>query len=166
MKICFIDTETTGLNPEKDRIWQISGCVRENGKILTTFDIINKKSEKDLYYKFKDVLNKSVNRFKKEDKMFFVAYNAKFDNDFIRAMFERNEDKFFGSYFFTPYICLMNMTARYFMKNSRKIRPDNFKLGSVCRYFKIRVNDNKLHDGLYDIELGRKLYNKLTKLGV
>ena len=164
MKICFIDIETTGLDEKVDRIWQIAGCIRENGKIIEKFNYIDKKSEKNLYYKLLTSLDKGVNKFDKDDKMFFVAYKADFDNKFIRRLFESNENKFYGSYFFNPHVCLMQMAARYFMKNSRKKRPDNFKLSTICRYFGISVVDSKLHDGNYDITISRKLYNKLNKL--
>lgn len=164
MKLCFIDIETTGLDENKEKIWQIAGHIRDNGKIVNRFNIIDKKSEKNLYYKFLRSLDKSVNKFDKEDKMFFIAYNAGFDSKFIRRMFESNDNAFFGSYFYNPYICVMQMAARYFMKFPNKERPKNFKLGEMCKYFKILVNDKKLHDGYYDITLTRKLYNKLNKL--
>ena len=83
MKICFVDIETTGIDSEKDKIWQIAGCIRNNGRILENFNLIDKKSEKRLYYKFKEVLNRNVDPFDKKDKMYFVAYNAKFDSSFV-----------------------------------------------------------------------------------
>jgi len=164
MKICFIDLETTGLDPKTKKIWQIAGCIRNNGKIVKKFNYIDKKSEENLYHKFIAALDEGVNKFDKDDKMFFVAYNAPFDGSFIRRMFETNGNKFIGSYFYNPYTCLMQMASRYFMKNPKKKRPENFKLGTVCRYFGIKVIDFKLHDGNYDIEISRKLYNKLNKL--
>lgn len=164
MKICFIDIETTGLDWNKEKIWQLAGCIRDNGKIKQKFNIINKKSEKAIYYNFKKILNKHIDPFNPKDKMYFLAYNAGFDSSFIRRMFDSNNDKFFGSYFINPYICLMQMAARYFMKNQKKVKPNNFKLSTICKYFKIPINEKKLHDGNYDIEISRKLYNKLDKL--
>lgn len=163
MKICFIDIETTGLDEKKDTIWQIAGCIRENGRIKQKFNLINKKNEKDLYFKFIKILNKSVNKFDKKDKLYFTAYNAGFDNKFIRRLFETNNNKFYGSYFFNPHICILQMVARYLMKKGVNKRPENFKLSTVCKYFKIPINEKKLHDGNYDVTIMKKLYNKLDR---
>tara|TARA_R110000772_G_scaffold54130_1_gene123518 strand:- start:41099 stop:41596 length:498 start_codon:yes stop_codon:yes gene_type:complete len=163
MKICFIDLETTGLDWKRHRVWQIAGSIRKNGRIIKKFNFIDRRSERNLYVQFKAMLNKVVDKYDPDDKMFFVAYNAIFDSSFIREMFTRNDNLFFGSYFFNPYICLMQMVARYFMKNPKKRRPDNFKLGTVCRYFGIKVQENRLHDGAYDVDISRKLYNKMHR---
>ena len=156
-KELFIDIETTGLNPEKDSIEQLAYIYREGGKIISTQDL---KGD-NIYPHFVGNLNEIVDRFNKEDKMYFIAYNAGFDNQFVRNMFLQNDDKYFGSYFYSPHICVMQLAAFKFMRKG--IRPDSFKLGDVCKYFKLKVDDNKLHDGLYDITLTKNLYNKLLK---
>lgn len=164
MKLCFIDIETTGLNEHTEKIWQIAGSIRNKGRIVHKFNFVDKRNEKRLFLRFLVMLDKYVNKYDTKDKMFFIGYNAIFDSNFIRRMFLTYDNEYFGSYFYNPYICVMQMAARYFMKNSRKKRPDNFKLGTVCRYFKIRVSNSKLHDADYDADLTKKLYNKLYKL--
>lgn len=163
MKICFIDTETTGLDPKKNRIWQIAGTIRVDGKNKKKFNIKNKKSEKALFLEFEKIINQNVDRYNTKDKMFLVAYNSKFDEDFIREMFNRSGNKFYGSYFYNPSICVMKMAAMYFMQRPRRKRPDDFKLGTMCRYFKIPVRKSKLHDASYDADITQKLFNKLYK---
>jgi DNA polymerase-3 subunit epsilon len=49
---------------------------------------------------------------------------------------------------------------KYMRKN---MRPENFKLSTVCRDFGLRVDEDRLHDGMYDITLTKNLYNKLLK---
>lgn len=164
MKLCFLDIETTGLDHKKNRIWQIAGVIRINGKIKERFNIENKKYESDVYHNFvSGVLRNNVNRFDKNDKMFFIAYNSRFDENFIRSMFDRNNNKFYGSYFYNPSIDVMQMGATYFLKRPKIKRPDNFKLMTLSEYFGIKVKEDKLHDASYDAEITRALYNKLIK---
>ena len=94
MKLCFIDIETTGLDSEKDRIWQIAGHIRMNGRITDTFNIICKEGEGRVYQQFKNMLDEHVDKYDKEDKMQLIAYNAPFDTGFIRAMFQRSGNKY------------------------------------------------------------------------
>lgn len=90
----FIDIETTGLDFVNDSIVQLSYIYRVGGKIIRTGDI-----KRDIYSTFVDHLDTLVNRFDKEDKIYFIAYNAGFDNQFVRNLFLQNNNKFFGSYF-------------------------------------------------------------------
>lgn len=164
MKLCFIDIETTGLDHKSDKIWQIAGCIRINGKIKKRFDFkttYSEPDEKKLYHLLVNVLNKYVNKFDKNDKMHFIAYNSRFDENFIRELFVRNGDKFYGSYFFTPSIDIMQMAAIYFMLQRKTL--ENFKLSTVCKAIGINIDENRLHDGAYDIEVSRNLYNRLDR---
>lgn len=156
-KEMFIDIETSGLDPNKDSIVQLAYIYREGGKVVSTGDL----KGKDIYTRFTVALNSMVDKYNKEDKIYFIAYNAGFDNEFIRQMFLKNGDKYYGSYFHSPHICVMQLAAFKFMRKNK--RPDSFKLGEVCRYFNMKVADAKLHDGMYDITLTKNLYNKLIK---
>lgn len=153
----FIDIETTGLYPEKDSINQLAYIYRENGKIIRKADL---KGD-NIYPRLIVDLASFVDKYNKQDKMYFIAYNAQFDNSFVREMFLQQNDKFYGSYFFSPHICVMQLAAFKFMR--KQLRPESFKLADVCKYFKINVDDTKLHDGMYDITLTKDLYNKLIK---
>jgi len=44
---------------------------------------------------------------------------------------------------------------------SNKVRPENFKLSTICKYYGIPVEENKLHNAAYDIDITHKLYTKL-----
>lgn len=153
----FIDIETSGLDPKIDSIVQLAYIYKEGGNIVKTGDL----KGQDIYTKFTTDLNTLVDKYNKEDKMYFIAYNAGFDNEFVRNLFLKNNDKFFGSYFYSPHICVMQLAAYKFMRKGK--RPESFKLSDVCKYFGIKVVEDKLHDGMYDITLTKKLYNKLVK---
>lgn len=164
-KELFIDIETNdSLDPKTGLITQIAYIYREDGKLKAQGEFKKPQEATDnkvMYKLFTNRLNDFVNRYDKEDKLYFIAYNARFDNDFIREMFLQNGDKFFGSYFYSPYLCIMNLAAFRYQRKGK--RPENFKLATVCKDMGIKVEDNKLHDALYDIKLSKELYNKLIK---
>lgn len=156
-KEMFIDIETTGLDASKDVITQIGFVYKEGSIVKRTVDI---KGD-EIYKRFLAELDKCVDRYNKNDKMYFLAYNAAFDSAFIRKLFEKNNNQFYGSYFYHPYIDVMQIAARWYMR--RNEHPENFKLSTICKDFGIKVDDTKLHDALYDIQLTRRLYSKLIK---
>lgn len=153
----FIDVETTGLDPVNDNITQLAYIYRVGGRIRGRG---NFKGD-DIYQRFLADLNKYVDQYNKEDKIYFIAQNAQFDSQFIRNMFMRNDNQFYGSYFFNPPICTMLLAAYKYMRKNK--RPENFKLSTLCREFKIKINEDSLHDAEYDVSITKDLYNKLVK---
>lgn len=179
MKLCFIDVETTGLY-HNSAIVQVAGIIRIKGKISRTFDIrmrprpgdvitVNKDfnlgkktvSQEEGFLEFKSILEEFVNPYDKEDKFHFVAYNAPFDTGHIRNWFKSFNNNYFGSYFFNPSICVMQIAAHKLM--SKRIELENFKLMTVAKYFGIRIVESKLHDAVYDIMKTKDLYNRITR---
>lgn len=184
MKLFFYDLETTGRNPGKNGIHQISGMIVIDGEVKEEFDfkvrpnpkaIIEKEAldvagvteEKVLSYPpmeevFRDklipMLNKYVDKYNKTDKLYLVGYNnAHFDNDFFRGFFLQNGDNFFGSYFWSNCFDVMVLVTPYLSD----IRPnlENFKQGTVAKTLGIEVDDGKLHDALYDIYICKSIYD-------
>ena len=133
MKVVFFDLETTGTLVNKHGIHQISGMIVIDGEVKETFDFKvqpNPKAEivqealdvagvtKEqilsypamgyVYGQFTAILNKYVDKYNKQDKFFLAGYNnASFDNQFLRAWFLQNGDKYFGSYFWSNSIDVM-----------------------------------------------------------
>lgn len=154
----FIDIETNqSLDPKTGIITQLAGIIRIDNTIR---EKINFKD--NIYGNFKNVLDKYIDKFNPKDKFFFIGYNSKFDTDFIRELFLKNKDNYYGSYFYNPSIDVMNIAAYRFMIKS--IHPENFKLSTVCKHLGIKITDSKLHDASYDIEKTYNLYLKLRKL--
>lgn len=186
-KFIYIDTETTGANPEKHGIWQLAGYVEIDNKIKEKFaynlspfpndliDIkaleIGGKSEQDIksfenpnivYKEFSDLLKNYVDKFNPKDKLFFVGYNAHFDMNFLRSWFVKNGDNYFGSFFWFPPIDVMQLAANSLI-NDRHLLP-NFKLSTVCNHFGIQLKENEnLHEAETDIRLTFDLYKKLSQ---
>ena len=187
MKELFIDVETTGLDENKNAIHQISGAVVIDGVEMETFDfnvrpfkgaIINKQAlnvggvtmdqlrsypeARSVYLEFIKILDRYVSKYDSKDKFFFFAYNAAFDNKFVRAFFLQNGDKYFGSYFWSGTIDVMVLALEY-LKKSRHLM-NNFKLMTVAKFLQIEVDETKAHDSLYDIVITKKVYDATRQI--
>ncbi len=184
MKQVFLDLETTGTQVGRHGVRQISALMEVPGEPAIVFDatirlptsyawdswvVENMASPndytdsppmKEVFKSFKEFLEEYVDPYNRKDKYFLYAYNAKFDEKFLRQFFYDNGDKYFGSWFFTPSIDVMTLAAER-LKEVRHKMP-NFKLETVANILGLDVREAKLHDALYDIELTRKVYKQLT----
>ena len=187
VKICWIDVETTGLDPVKNGLVQIAALVEIDGTIQEEFceyirpfrrDVISDKAlevnkltrkqlkdfpePEDVHRQLVVILDKYVDRFDKTDKFFFGGYNAQaFDAPFMRSWFHKNGDTYYGSYFFSNTMDVLPL-ASYTL---RKRRPWmlNFKLETVASTVGIDVDKSQTHHALYDIMLTRAIYQTLTQ---
>lgn len=186
MKILFFDLETTGVNVAKHGIHQISGEVIIDGEVKESFDFkvqpnpsaeivkealdvagVTEAQVKayppmySVYQQMTTMLNKYVSKYDKKDKFFLAGYNiASFDNQFLRAWFLQNGDKYFGSYFWPNCLDVM-ILATPFLADKRTQMTD-FKQGTVAKTLGIEVDDSKLHDAAYDIYICRAIYEKIA----
>lgn len=186
MKLFFYDLETTGTNPAKHGIHQISGeivindVVKEqfNYKVqpnpkaeiveealavggITKEDVLTYPPMSDVYNELVNMLGKYVNKFDKYDKFHLVGFNnASFDNNFFRGFYLQNNDKYFGSWFWADSIDVMILASNYLKKERHKLT--DFKLSTVAKYLGVNVEEDKLHDALYDIHLTKEVYNIIT----
>lgn len=156
MKLIIIDTETTGLDYKLDSITEIGGIVKIDGKIKEKFIFKN-----DLYNNFIKLLNKYCSKYDKTDKFYFVAYNAHFDMNFIRELFLKNGNVYYGSYFYNPCIDILQLVAYKLM--GKKKQPENFKLGTIAKFYGINCNENQLHTAYYDAFLANEILKKVRK---
>ena len=185
MKLLFFDLETTGTLVNKHGIHQISGMVVIDGEVKETFNLHVQPNPQALiepaalevggvteaqikayppmgviYNQFVDMLSKYADRYNKKDKFFLVGYNnTSFDNQFLRAWFIQNGDKFFGSWFWANSIDVMVMATPYLA--DQRADMENFKQGTVAKTLGIAIDDSKLHDALYDIEVCKAIYDKV-----
>lgn len=192
VKYCYCDIETSGTDKIKHAILQLSGSIEIDGEVKENFDWyiepypwqeidpeamkvngidLNNKdiiNPKEALFRFKSILSKYVNFWDKNDKFFFVGYNAKFDYDFMREFFingsitdnDRKYGNGFGNFFWVPPLDVMNMAA----VKTRELRSglclNNFKLMTIAELFDIKA-EGDYHNALVDIEVTRKLFKKL-----
>ena len=185
MKLAYIDIETGGLSPEYSPILQLAGMIEVGDKVemfnyfIKPFEDqkvdqkaldVNKLNPSDekfeypqiVYGKFIKLLDSYVSKYNKSDKLFFVGYNSNsFDMPFIRKFFERNWNKYFGSYFWYPSIDVM-ILAMAKLANKRHTLPD-FKLGTIAKEFGLNTDKEQYHSGEYDIMITREIYKHLMK---
>jgi len=184
MKLIYIDTETGGIDYPESALIQLAGIIEIDGEEKDSFNYnikpfpgdkvedgalaVNNVSREDLsgyedpkstYRTFIQLLGKYVNKYDKTDKLHFVAYGAGFDAGHVRAWFEKCGDKYYGSWFWWPPIDVMGIAA-YAMMKQRHEMP-NFKLMTAARAAGIEIDDSKLHDAMYDIEITRELWRAL-----
>lgn len=183
MKLLFFDLETTGTNPGKNGIHQISGSIVIDGKVCENFDfhvqpnpraviedealnvagvtreqILAYPAMGTVYSQLVAMLGKYVDKFNKKDKFFLVGYNnAAFDNQFLRGFFLQNGDKYFGSWFWSNSIDVMVLASAHLAE--RRPEMENFKLSTVAKFLGVSVADDSLHNAMYDIELTRAIYD-------
>lgn len=185
MKLLFFDLETTGVMHWRNGIHQISGCIEIDGEVKEYFDLkvcpnpsctiedqalaVSNLTREivlayppmgEIYRQFVTILGKYVDKFNKKDKFFLVGYNnASFDNQFLRAFFVQNNDQYFGSWFWSNSLDVMVLASKYLMEQ----RPNmpSFQLKTVAAFAGIEIDETKLHDATYDIDITRQLYYKV-----
>lgn len=181
-KLIFFDVETTGLNHWQSCIHQLSGLIEIDGEVVQEFnyriqphpaalisdealavghttraDLITFCTQIDVHKEFCLAMSPHVDKYNSKDKFHLVGYNsASFDNPFLRAFFKQCGDDYFGSWFWSVPIDVMVLAGQYLMED----RPGmiNFKQSTVARQFGIAIEDSRLHDAIYDVEVLRKIY--------
>jgi DNA polymerase-3 subunit epsilon len=182
MKLFYFDLETTGLNFWQHGIHQIAGAIEVDGELKEQFNIKVKPNPKakiedeslsiagidrqtlegyigfnEGYRQLVGILSKYVDKYDKTDKFFLVGYNnAQFDNQFLRAFFTQNNDNYFGSWFWSNTIDVMVLATQKSLKDRKNMT--DFKLKTVATHFGTVVDESRLHDALYDIELTMNIY--------
>lgn len=185
MKLFFFDLETSGLDHRIHGIHQISGKIEVNGVTRETFnfkaqlhngasieeaalkiagvtlnDIQSYEPISKVFADLKTVINRYVSPYDKTDRFHLVGYNnSSFDNQFLREWFLRNGDKYFGSYFWSDSIDVLCLASNHLRAERRTM--ENFKLATVAAKMGIKIDADKLHDAMYDIELTEAIYKMI-----
>lgn len=185
MKIFLYDLETTGLDYEKNAIHQLSGKIIINGETKEKFNfhmapfkgaeisqealnvsgvteeqIKSYPHENYVYNQVMDMLNKYVSRYDRRDKMYLCGFNVhRFDNQFFRAWFERHGNHFFNSFFWSDSLDVMLLASPCLI--DKRPYMQNFKQMSVAEALGITIDESKLHNADYDIELSQQIYDKV-----
>lgn len=186
MRAAFIDVETTGLDAQRHSLWSLAMRIYDSeNRLLDSFEFkcrpipgaeIDREALKvgavtitqlETYEHprgalrgLRSVLARYVKPRDTTDKLYFIGYNALFDAGFVRAFFDRQGDKYFGSWFWHPPICVMNLAAAVCASTETRVKLKNFKLHTVARHFGIDIDDERLHDAKYDIEITQALYER------
>jgi len=183
-KMCWIDVETTGLDPKTDSIIELAALYEGDKKSIfhcyilpaikqddfnvieeltgITWEYLEKNgiTEAEAYAQFSEWLGSFIDKYDKTDKAIFAAYNARFDNDFIRELFKHNNDNYFGSWFYSASLDIM-VTAILCVRLELIPVPVNFKNQTICESFGI---EHKAHSAIEDIKASRQAQLKMEGL--
>jgi hypothetical protein len=133
---------------------------------LTLEEINEFPHEQKMLKTFSDLLARDCDQYKKDktlrDKYFLMGYNVTFDGNFIRSLFVRNGDKFFGSRFWVPPVCIMHMAALKLLLHRDEMK--GFRLVDVARFLDIPFNEEELHKALPHVTLVRNVFYKLLEM--
>jgi len=187
IKNIFFDLETTGLHHWEHGIHQISAIMDYDGEEvdfidlkfkppphimvddgalaishLTLEDLSGRIGEGEAYRLFIEWLDGHIDRFNKGDKAFLYGYNnAYFDEPFLRAFFERNNNKYWGSYFYQSKHDVFVYVCERFKLFRINNPSQSFSLSEVGVLLGIDIDASMLHDGLYDTRLCREVFYRL-----
>lgn len=186
MKKLFFDVETTGTRHTRHSIHQLALIIeiddeevervefkiRPHPKALiepealkvggvTEEEVMAYPPMEIVFPQLLHVLGKYVDPYESKDRFYLVGYNnASFDNDFLRALFELCGNPYFMSWFWSDPQDVMVLASVY-LEDRRKSMP-SFKLKRVAKELGLEVDEDKLHDGVYDVELTRDIYHIVT----
>ena len=187
MKTCWIDLETTGIDENKHGVIQIAGMIiDQNGTELSSFNypvrpfkrqLISKDAlevtgktieeireypdAKEVYRSLMQTFSKVVDKYNKQDKMFFAGYNALFDWRFMYKFWENNQDNYFGSFFWFPPLDVAVIAGEFLAPQRHTMA--NFKLATVAKTLGITFDEGQTHDAFFDISLTMQIYTAINQ---
>lgn len=190
-KILFFDVETTGLSHKKHSIHELAGLVEVDGEVVEEFKILLRPHpraqiepsalavakvtleevmayppQEEGYSDFIDILNRYVDPFDPRDKYYLSGFNnASFDNHFLRVLFDLNQNSYFAAYFHAESLDVMTLAGQY-LRGARRAAMPSFKLHRVATELGLEVDHERLHEGVYDVQLTRAIYRIVTGLEI
>jgi DNA polymerase III subunit epsilon len=185
MKTIWIDIESTGIDHNTNTIIELAALyendtdksifheyilpasrpddfatIEELTGITWEYLELNGITEAEAYKQFTDWIGKRIDKYDKKDKAIFAAYNARFDNDYMRDLFIHNNDNYFGSWFYSAPLDIMG-TAILMVRLGYIPVPVNFKNVTICESFGI---EHKVHSAIDDIKASRLAQLEMEKL--
>ncbi len=110
-----------------------------------------------VFANLKHKLETYVNPYDKTDKFFAVGYNIlTFDDIVLRRFWKRNNDEYYGSWFWWPPIDMMAVCADILM--SKRLEIVNYQLDTIANMLGVRIDPSKLHNALYDVQIVREMF--------
>lgn len=183
MKVLFFDTETTGLDPVKNDIIQLSGIVEIDGEVKEEFNFFSQPfsyenvsqealdihgisidtirgfpKPESLRIRLIKIMGKYVNRYNKKDKFFPAGMNMGFDSGFLSKNFQKSNDSFFFSWFWGHALDLYELAV--ILKYKGILDTENLKLETIAEYFRVEL---KAHDAMSDIRATREIIHIILR---
>ncbi|KAA6320930.1 DNA polymerase III subunit epsilon [termite gut metagenome] len=186
LKLLWIDLETTGTDPYKNGICQMSGILDFNGEEIDRFNYnicpfpeceytaealkVNRltedqirtfQPESEVFIQLNDKLKSHIQAYSKTDRYFIAGYNISFDKEFLFKFFNDRNKGILQFLVWGNPIDVMTLASQRLILDRPNLK--NFQLTTVAKYMGIEVDESRLHDAMYDIELTRQLYYLILK---
>jgi len=187
MKILWLDTETTGLDSKKNDILTIGGIIEIDGEVKEEFylemqpfnyDTVEEQALKvnglDIktiktwmtprlaYKQLTNIFAKYINKYNRNDKFIIAGHNIKFDFDFLVEFFNKNNDKYLGSWIEYQFSsCIDTLPLVQIMRFKGVINIENCRLVTASKEFGVDLSN--AHNALADIKATRELFYKIDK---
>lgn len=189
-KVLYFDVETTGVDPVKNDIVQLSGLIEVDGEVVhefnikcqprdfktvepkalevtgLTLDVLKSyQSADDGFGEFELAIagakhSWAINKYDKNDKFTPAGYNVGFDIQFLDQFFRKYGESY-GSGWMQNWRAVDGLAIVRYLEYIGKIPVmPNHKLATMCDYFKIPI---QAHDALSDIKATRELIKKLKE---
>jgi DNA polymerase-3 subunit epsilon len=177
MKVLYFDTETTGLDPVQNDIIQLAGMVEINGEIKEEFNLFSQPFSYEnvaqealdihgisidtikqfpapdyLRIRLIKILGKHVDRYNPMDKFYPAGQNIQFDLHFLEENFKKNNDIYFGSWFWRYCLDLYSLST--ILRYKGILKTENLKLETLAKHFGVEL---KAHDAMSDIRATREI---------
>ena len=185
-KILFIDSVTTGMNPEKCAIYRIGGIFTVNGEETQRFELrmrpfpnarisdqslwicnetrsslIRYPDQEEAFSDFLNLLNGQVNLRNPKDKAFIAGFNVdRFEYPFLREWFHRNGNERFRDYFYVQTIDLMNLTNFRFLDKRNEFQ--DFFLDTAARQLGVPTSGEDRYNCIENSSTCLQMYRKLA----
>lgn len=186
-KILFIDSVTTGMNPEKCAIYRLGGIYTVDGAERKRFEIRTRPfpnarvsdqslwicgetrsslicypSQEDAFKDFVKLLDSFVNLRNPKDKLFIGGFNTdRFEYPFIREWFRRCGNERFRDYFHVQTVDMMSI-ANLSVIESRSGMPD-FQLETAARHLGVPVPGEDRYDCVANSKICLDMFRLLAR---
>lgn len=177
MKLLVYDLETTGLYWWQHAIHQLSAMLVIDGEVVDELDLRMRPFEgakvdpvalvkcrvteeeimqyPDPAKQFRVLINflrEHVDPYDKTDKIHLLGFNnRKFDDSFLSRLFVRNGADTYPCYFWPDGLDVLVLASMKF--RHRRAELPSFQLRRVAKELGIEVDETKLHDARYDLQL-------------
>jgi DNA polymerase III alpha subunit (gram-positive type) len=186
-KLIWPDLETGGLDPRAHDITQLAFILEIGGKVVEEVELLMRPdspervsaealdvqkrtldqvmahplTQRQGYEEFVRVLSRHVDKFDPGDKLTWIGQNPRFDQDFVRELWRKQGDKYFGSWFMQQPVDLISLVVAAEMRGYfRDI--GNRRLATVCNAMGIDIP--QAHRALDDIRATRQCFRRLTQI--
>ena len=116
----------------------------------------------EAHKKLISILSKYINRYNRSDKFIIAGHNVKFDFDFLVEFFNKNNDKYLGSWIEYQFSsCIDTLPLVQIMRFKGAIDVENCRLVTASKEFGVDLKNS--HNALADIRATRELFYKINK---